>query len=330
MIVNCGGSLARAILMTALVGVTPMVGANDLTDCAAIVGAEARLACFDELAAKSKQQMQSTTVAAPAKKEPALQERLARESSTLANPFSLTAHKPTYILPVTYNSKKNVEPFRSAFPDVGMDDAEAKFQISFKAKLWDISDRLDLWMGYTQENWWQVYNDDESAPFRETNYQPEVFVTYATDAQVLGFSVPFLTLSLNHQSNGRGELLSRSWNRVIAGAVLEKGNFVINPRVWYRIPEDDEDDDNPRTDDFYGYGDVRFAYKWNDMTFSMLGRNNLRADNNKGAVELDWSFPLNERFKGYVQYFYGYGESMVDYDVKTNRIGIGIMMTDWF
>lgn len=303
-----------------------------LAECAAIADGGARLACYDGLAAGSVNAMSQQTVAA-AKPAPdaAVERRLEGESRVLENPFGLTAYRPNYILPMTYNSKKNVEPFRELYPDVEMDDEEAKFQISFKAKLWDVTPRLQLWAAYTQENWWQVYNngDEESAPFRETNYQPELFATYAMDSEILGFDVESLSLSFNHQSNGRSELLSRSWNRIIAGAVLERGNFVMNPRVWYRIPEDDEDDDNPRTDDFYGYGDLRLAYSWRDMTFSSLVRNNLRTDDNKGAVQLDWSFPLNRRFKGYVQYFYGYGESLIDYDVKTSRIGVGVMLTDW-
>jgi len=305
--------------------------ASDLATCAALADPAERLACFDEFAARSSSQLTSTAVqpATTAARDSSIDRRRARETEMLDNPFSLIAHRPNYILPVTYNSKKNVEPFRQAFPDIGMDDIEAKFQISFKAKIWDINDRWDLWAAYTQENWWQVYNDDESAPFRETNYQPEAFLTYAADGELFGFQVPVFNIGVAHQSNGRGEQLSRSWNRVIASTAFERGNFVMAPRVWWRIPEDDEDDDNPRTDDFYGYGDVRLAYNWQDMTFSTLLRNNLRSADNRGAVQLDWSFPLNRRFKGYVQYFYGYGESLIDYDVKTNRIGVGIMLTDF-
>jgi phospholipase A1 len=304
-----------------------------MAECAAITDAGQRLSCYDQLASSSVGALSQRTVAAtPAADDSvAIERRRERESRVLDNPFGLTAYRPNYILPYTYNTKKNVEPFRALYPDVEMDDAEAKFQISFKAKLWDVTDRLQLWAGYTQESWWQVYNngEEESAPFRETNYQPEFFATYAMDSEILGLRLSSLSLSLNHQSNGRSELLSRSWNRVIAGALFERGNFAMNPRVWYRIPESDDEDDNPRTDDFYGYGDLRLAYTWRDMTLSTLLRDNLRSDDNKGAVQVDWSFPLNRRFKGFVQYFYGYGESLIDYDVKTNRIGVGVMLTDW-
>lgn len=307
--------------------------AQGLQQCARVADGAARLACYDRLAADAAGgRLEETPVAAApgaAAGTGALETRRRHESNQLENPFGLTAYKPNYILPVTYNSKIHEEPWTSIYPDAQMDDIEAKFQISLKAKLWDIGDRFALWAAYTQENWWQVYNDDESAPFRETNYQPEAFLSYDTRMELLGFRIAQLTLAFNHQSNGRSEPLSRSWNRIIGGALIERGNLAISPRVWYRIPEDKEDDDNPDTEDYYGYGDLRLAYTWHDMTFSALGRNNLQSDDNRGALQLDWSFPLNRRFKGYVQYFYGYGESMIDYDVKTNRIGLGVMLTDW-
>ncbi len=304
--------------------------AGSLRDCAGVPDASSRLACFDRLAAEAAAtHIVETPVAVPTTETTAVDVRRRAELRGLDNPFGLTAYKTNYVLPVTYNNKVNRERFAQAYPGAEMDDIEAKFQISFKAQLWDISDRFDLWAAYTQESWWQVYNDDESAPFRETNYQPEIFLSYDTHVELLGFQVTKFNLGFNHQSNGRGELLSRSWNRVIAGATIERDNLAIAPRVWYRLPEDEEDDDNPDTEDYYGYGDVRVAYSWNDMTFSALARNNLRSDENRGALQLDWSFPLNRRFKGYVQYFNGYGESLTDYDVKTNRIGVGVMLTDW-
>ncbi len=326
-------SIGRTIaLASALVAWGATAAAASLQDCAGVAEAAARLACFDRLAAEAAStRIAETPVAAtaPAATEGVLHSRFRKESNQLENPFGLTAYKPNYILPVTYNSKIHREPWTSIYPDAQMDDVEAKFQISFKAQLWDISERFGLWAAYTQESWWQVYNDDESAPFRETNYQPEIFLSYGTHAQLFGFRVAQLNLGFNHQSNGRSDPLSRSWNRIVAGALLERDNLAISPRAWYRLPEDDEDDDNPDTEDYYGYGDLRIAYVWHDMTFSTLLRNNLQSDDNRGALQLDWSFPLNRRFKGYVQYFHGYGESLIDYDVKTSRIGVGVMLTDW-
>ncbi|MAT94609.1 MAG: phospholipase [Halioglobus sp.] len=312
-------------------------GAATVQDCTAVEDPLQRLACYDEAAGRQAPrepviqvevlEPAAETVAAAEAGQSAVEERRDVEEGALENPFALAAYRPNYILPVTYNGKINKEPFEDAFPGVNMDDVEAKFQISFKARLWDISENFDLWAAYTQENWWQVYNDDESSPFRETNYQPEVMLTYDYNREFLGMNLSRMGLSLTHQSNGRGDLLSRSWNRVIGSATLEQGNFAIMPRVWWRIPEDKDDDDNPDTEDYYGYGDVLLAYKVDEMTVSSLLRNNLQSDN-KGAIQVDWSFPLNSRFKGYVQWFYGYGESMIDYDVKTNRIGIGVLMTD--
>lgn len=324
-----GSRLGRLGAVLVLSYITSPPAVADLAACAAIADPESRLECFDRLAAADAAELQSTVIRAaevPDAQEP-LKRRFAYERQVRNNPFGLTAYQPNYLLPVTYSRKPNEEPFRELFPDGSLDNAEAKLQISFRAQIWDISDRLSLWGGYTQESWWQVYNHDESAPFRETNYQPEIFLSYLTDVELFGFRMNSATLSLNHQSNGRSEVLSRSWNRVIAGALLERGSFVLQPRLWWRIPEDDENDDNPRTDDFYGYGDLRMAYNWRDMTFATTLRNNLRADN-KGSVQLDWSFPLNGRFKGYVQYFDGYGESLIDYNVRTQRIGVGVMLTD--
>jgi phospholipase A1/A2 len=59
----------------------------------------------------------------------------------------------------------------------------------------------------------------------------------------------------------------------------------------------------------------------------LMVRNNLRSDN-KGAGQINYSFPINDRFKGLVQVFTGYGDSLINYDDYETRFSLGILLTD--
>ena len=256
--------------------------------------------------------------------------RIKLEEKTELNPFVLTPHKPTYFLPFSYNFDPNDEPVRSRFKGENIDNTEVKFQVSLKFPIWKglYKDYGDLYIAYTNLSFWQAYNSDASSPFRETNHEPEIFFSFKNDWKIFGISNNVINLGLVHQSNGQSGSLSRSWNRVYANIVFQKDNFAVSLKPWLRISEDDEDDDNPDIEKYLGYGELRVGYKWGEHTFSSMFRNNFRSDN-KGALELGWSFPMVNRIRGYVQYFYGYGESLIDYNESTNRLSIGIALTDW-
>jgi len=78
-----------------------------------------------------------------------------------------------------------------------------------------------------------------------------------------------------------------------------------------------------------GNFELALAYQRKDQLISLMLCNNLRSDN-KGAVELSWSFPVSRTLRGYVKYFNGYGHSLIDYNFHTNAIGIGFTFTDLF
>lgn len=249
---------------------------------------------------------------------------------------SFVSYRPTYILPYTYAINPNKRPFspRTGFSEYNepLDNEEAKYQISFKVPLltgW-MDGRTTLWLGYTQLSFWQVYNTGGSAPFRETNYQPEIFARYDTRLDVGPGRLESVSLGLTHESNGQSEPQSRSWNRITGSLVYGYDRWLFRIHPWYRIPEKNSEDDNPDIQQYIGYADYWAVYKLDDSrTLSLKLNNNLSANDNRTSVQLGYSFPLGATLKGYVQYFNGYGESLIDYNERIHRLGIGIMLNDW-
>jgi len=252
--------------------------------------------------------------------------------------FTLRAYRPVYVLPVFYTDHLNTLPGtpnpenRLAAPQK-LDDTEAKFQLSLKAKVMQgvFGDQGDLWFGYTQDSHWQVYNAANSRPFRETNYEPDASLIFGTNYQLLGMNGRLVGLTLDHQSNGRALPLSRSWNRVMLDLGFERDNWVVMLRPWYRIPENKADDDNPDITDYIGRGDVTITRKWYGHEFTLMLRHSLKSgDKSHGAAQFDWSFPLDGNLRGFLQLFDGYGESLIDYNHRAGYAGLGVSLLNWY
>ena len=263
-------------------------------------------------------------------------ERMAIDKSNILKPFTLMAHKPNYILLGAFNaSGYDATLYRTQYNDPTIDfkNAEVQFQISIKSPLAIglFKDTTDIYFAYTNRSFWQLYNKDISSPFRETNHEPEAWFQFTPEWEFMDFKNPLNAFGIKHQSNGKGGVLSRSWNRLFANFVIERENLALSFVPWYRIKEDEENDDNPDITHFLGHGEVRAVYKLDQNTFSLMLRNNLESGFSRGAIEAGWSFPLwkYKYFKGYVQYFSGYGESLIDYNRYVNRLGFGILLSDF-
>ena len=251
--------------------------------------------------------------------------------------WTVRPYRPTYVLPVFYTFDPNLDPSTpsqetESFTSNDIRNTELKFQLSLKTKvaedLFDTS--ADLWFGYTQESHWQVYNEDNSRPFRATDYQPEIFLTQPVTADLpFGGRLRMLGAGAIHHSNGQDDPLSRSWNRAYLMAGAEWGKLSIVPRLWARVnSESSSSEDNPDIEDYMGYGDIKFLYDLPDRQ-SLSGTLRYNPSTNKGAAQVDYIYPLSENVNGFVQVFQGYGESIIDYNHENTSIGFGIVLNDW-
>lgn len=264
-----------------------------------------------------------------------------KDSIKTSKPFRIRAYQPIYFLLANYTNNINRtpisgNPINNVLTPQNLDATELKFQLSFKAKigrikkLFGLTVNADTWIGYTQTSRWQFYNTDESRPFRETNYQPEVFVTIPFDSESEKWKGVFWGFGFNHQSNGRALPFSRSWNRLMLQLGVERAHYSIILKPWLRIEEEAIDDDNPGIQNFVGRFDLTSAYKKGKNNLSLSLRHSLRFGNqNRGSFRFDYSYQAFGYLKIHTQIFHGYGESLLDYNHKQTTIGLGVSLVDW-
>ena len=251
--------------------------------------------------------------------------------------WTVRPYRPNYVLPLFYTKDPNLNPDSPSQEEQDstandIRNTELKFQLSLKSKVGEdlFGTNADLWFGYTQQSHWQVYNEDNSRPFRATDYKPEIFLTQPVTANLpFGGRLRMLGAGAMHHSNGKSDPISRSWNRIYLMAGAEWGKFSIVPRVWTRINnEDDSSEDNEDIEDFMGYGDVKFLYDLPNQQ-SLSGTLRYNPSTSKGSAQLDYFYPLSKNVNGYVQLFQGYGESIIDYNHENTAIGVGIVLNDF-
>ena len=322
---------------------------QDGTRCAAEPDAARRLACYDRLfrpdpdatpAAPHTAASAPTAATTPAASSGSIMSKLWElDEADKRRKFVVRTHLPNFMLPVHYTNHLNrapSSPTRVALAsNEGYKPLEAKLQVSLRAKA--VSDLLlpnaDLWLAYTQRSLWQLWNSQESAPFRSTDYQPEAIYVLPVPPGMrslpFGWQWMMAQAGFAHQSNGQAVPLSRSWNRAYVGAGFERGEFGVEWRVHRRIDESRTDDDNPDLTNFIGRGEVRASWLPGLATAALTWRTNLRALN-RGSLQLDWTYPVDSDepagLRWYVQVFSGYGETLLDYNHKQTTFGLGLSL----
>jgi phospholipase A1/A2 len=313
----------------------------DLLQCARMTDDRNRLQCYDQINAAQQGAMENTA-AEPRSYLNRAWDLDNRDDDLLGTMLSpLRPYRTIYLIARKTTQPNTLPnspaPDHSASTPANLDSTELKFQISMKAKILNSRSThflgitsFRLWGAYTQQSNWQAFNSQESSPFRETNYEPELIATFGTGNQQ---GLKLINLGLVHQSNGRALPMSRSWNRVYLQGGWETDTLSALVRAWWRIPESEYKDDNPDIEDYMGRAEI--ALRWapldDSQVVNLTLRNNLRSAENRSFVQFDWATPftLNQSARLHLQFTSGYGESLIDYNYRQTTFGFGVSFRDW-
>jgi outer membrane phospholipase A len=218
----------------------------------------------------------------------------------------------------------------------------AKFQFSFMYRLLSedspLGKKVPFLTGfnfaYTQLSLWQV--DKASAPFYDNNYQPEFFWS---NEDIRLFQIPAVTqfglqTGYGHDSNGEAGSTSRSLNILFLRPIVTFGDpnhfhLLLAPKIYGYIFSLS---DNPGIRRYRGYCDFRATVGWRQgLELSALGRlgSSFRSG---GSFQLDLSYPIRDLLDRNLdiyldaQYFNGFGESLLEYNKRTQEFRIGFAL----
>ncbi|WP_168921086.1 phospholipase A [Polaromonas vacuolata] len=267
--------------------------------------------------------------------------------------FALRGYRPISLSLVT-SSNVNRQP---SSPSTGFatpnprdfSRQETKIELSVRTKLAkgllkngteDADDQDSLWFGYSQKSYWQLFNAGLSRPFRSTDHEPEMVYIYPHQIALPGgWNYRLSGLGLVHQSNGQSTPLSRSWNRVYLMGAAEKSlgpisSLSVQGRLWQRINENAATDDNPDIQDFIGRAELAANWQMNKTdSLGLTVRSSLNSQS-RGSTRIDWlvapmGSPSYTQLRYHLQFFSGYGDSLLDYNRRRNVLSVGLSLVDW-
>jgi phospholipase A1/A2 len=217
----------------------------------------------------------------------------------------------------------------------GSPETDVRLQLSFKVRLY-----RDLYLGYTQNSHWDI--SGPSAPFRDTTYNPSVFWHQpilnarapGDDPKTLEPYSLYAAAGIEHASNGKDATASRSMDTIFLRGIgsyslSERAELRVTTKVFHYLQTSGNNSDIRR----YRSGlDLEYGY-FDKKTFG-LGVTHRFGRSNRGSTQLDATYAMCElslfkSWPGYfhIQVFSGYGETLIDYNVKkSTQVRFGYMI----
>lgn len=204
-------------------------------------------------------------------------------------------------------------------------NTNVKFQISVRQKLTTTTLPLGTYLVlcYSQKVFWNIL--EESLPMTDINYNPGLGLAKPMfkDGKYTGKVI----LMVEHESNGKDSIQSRSWNRVsIGGDLILTNNLLIHTKLWFPFAIGKENRDILK---YVGVGQVGIELMNNNRRWHgsvvLTKRKTWKLDFNT-TVEISWQFSRKADWCLFLQYYNGYGEGLLDYNMFTSNLRAGIVI----
>lgn len=205
------------------------------------------------------------------------------------------------------------------------DNSDVRFQISIAQRLtksvlpWNTY----LFLCYTQGVAWDVFKN--SMPMHDFTFNPGIGIVKPlfNRERFVGKA----TLMIEHMSNGRDSIWSRSWNRISLGAtILVNENIAIDGKAWIPIVDGMNNLDILKYVGIFQGG------------VSVMSQNKRFGGSLHFVKRAKWDFSYNTRLELFwrpwkaaneflfLQWYNGYGETLIDYNRFVNRVRVGLLI----
>lgn len=239
----------------------------------------------------------------------------------------------------TITSPSGVSSYEPVYFDIGnRGGRNARYQVSLKYRLFTPEDHTqpqfidNFYLAYTQTALWDL--SSKSKPFVDTSFKPSFFWRHGALWQSPGKHwFAGMAAGVEHESNGKSGTDSRSLNFAYVQPELnyrfDNGSTLsFSPRVkaYFKVAAE-----NHNYRDYAGNVDWKLRYAQdNGLVLTGLYRH---GQSGHKATTLEAAWPLRRTFlnmNGYlhVQYFQGYGQTLLGYDQKNKsqiRIGLALV-----
>lgn len=204
-------------------------------------------------------------------------------------------------------------------------NTNVKFQISIAQRLtrstlpWGTY----LYLFYTQKCFWNVL--ENSMPMTDLNFNPGIGLTKPFFAK--NRYIGKLTFMIEHESNGRDSIESRSWNRVaLAANVFVTKNLMVHGKIWAPIVDGENNRDIV---DYCGFWQIGTQVVSDDKRFSggvtVVKRKGWNLNSNV-IVDLSYRIFKQENQYLFLQFYSGFGEGLLEYNRYHCQVRMGLLI----